>query len=414
MLRQLLQDPEEWSASDVQRLLADQIPEGQRVEYKATLALDSKKQKAEVAKDVSGLANAQGGWIFFGISEGDGPEPLPETVTPLEAGGLQTRLENILDSSLEPIPEYRAATISVSDGVVILVRISRVSGLPVMVQGYDQNRYFVRSGTRTRPMNASEIAQAHAAAQQQVEVVDQRLQDLPLVSEIGPGLRIPSLSEVDASPAVCLVVAAIDGAEELIKRSLIRKDSFQECLDGYRSGRSVRQQAWAITAFGLMEEERVAPPPPPQDLFAGINHRPVPEDDNRLKVHRVGVFRTGVIEWAHRYPLGQILPSTSMADDVHNALLFAARTLDAAGYSGRLKVWLRIMEVEEAVLQHPPGWDVTPRSPDVRELDFSCEATTDQLLVDPTPTTRAALDAVWQGFGIDRCVLFDGEGNWRD
>jgi predicted HTH transcriptional regulator len=116
-------------------LLVDQLPEGQRLEYKAALLLDSRKQKAEAAKDISGMANAQGGWIIFGIAEGDGEEPLPSQATPLPATGLQTRLENILDTSLEPIPDYQAATISIEEGVVIVVRVSKGTQ-PVMVQGY--------------------------------------------------------------------------------------------------------------------------------------------------------------------------------------------------------------------------------------------------------------------------------------
>jgi len=254
------------------------------------------------------------------------------------------------------------------------------------------------------------LSQFRTTAQQRSEAAVQRLKDLPLVAAgIGPGLHIQSIAQMDASPVICVVVAAMDGPEELIKRELIRRESFQEQTEGYRDGRSIRKKPWTITTFGLMEEDRVAPPP----RSAYLVGTQVSEDDDRLKTHRVGIYRTGVVEWAHRYPRGPVLPATSMADDVHNAFLFAARVFDEAGYSGRLKIWLQIQYAEDAELELPAGWDIVPQRPGVSELDFSYEVTTDQLLADPTPTTRAALDAIWQGFGVDRCALFDGDGNWR-
>lgn len=391
----------------MRQLVEGRLPEGQRLEYKAALLLDSKKQKAELAKDVSGLANAQGGWIIFGIAEDESEEPLPSEVAPLPATGLQTRLEDILDSALEPVPEYQAATISTEGGVVIVARIAKGT-LPVMVQGYDQNRYFLRSGTRTRPMNAHEVAQAHAAAHGKAEAVDRRLKGLPLIADIGPGLRMLDVGEMDAVPVLSLVVAALDGAEELISRRLIRRDSFEEDLAGYRSGREIRKLPWTITKFGLMEEESIEPPAE-RDFFAISRVNP---DDHRLKVHRVAVYRTGVVEWAHRYPRGEVLPASSMADDLHNALLFASRVFQDVGHFGRLKIWVRIEYADNAVLELPRGWDISPRSPGVAELDFTSQASTEQLLTDPTPVAQAALDAIWQGFGLDRCALFDADGNW--
>jgi hypothetical protein len=410
--RQFLSDPTTWGESDLQRLVSEQVPEGQRVEYKSSLILESKKQKAEVAKDISGMANAQGGWIFFGISEGEGPEPLPVAVTALPSTGLQTRLENILDSALEPIPEYQIATIRIDDGVAIIAKVARAAGLPVMVQGYEQSRYFIRSGTRTRPMNASEVAQAHSAAQNRAEAVVERLKDLPLIAAIAPGLRELSIATMEAVPVVCLVVAAMDGPEELIKRSRIQADAFQEQLEGYRNRRPVRaEQPWTINSYGLMQEARVSPPAP--EKLGTLMYSPrVNEDDDRLKVYRLGIYRTGVVEWARRYPRGQTLPSASVADDVHNALLFSARVFDEVAYAGRLKVWLRLEHASDAIIELPATWDVSARSPGVDVLPFSCEVTTDQLLSDPSPTVQAAMDAIWQGFGIDRCLHFDADGNW--
>lgn len=357
------------------------------------------------------MANAQGGWIIFGISEDDSPDPLPVTLTPLNATGLQTRLENIVDSAIEPVPEYQAATIHTDQGVVLLVRIDPAAGMPSMVQGYDQNRYFIRSGTRTRPMNASEVAKAHTAAQKKAEDVRERLRGLPLIAGIGPEMRILPIGEVETAPVICLVVAAMDAPEELVDRSLIRRDSFPENDDRHRAGRLIRKPPWSITTFGLMEEESLPPPPPSGPFSIGFD---IQADDDRLKTHRLGVYRAGVVEWARRYPRGALLPSTSMADDLQNSFLFAAQVFAEVKYFGRLKVWVLLDYAEGATLELPAGWDMSPSAPRVSTLEFICEVASDRLSADPTPITRAALDAIWQGFGLSRCFLFDENGTWRE
>jgi hypothetical protein len=147
--RMLLADPEDWTLAEVGELISGKVPEGQRLDYKSELHLDTKTQKAEAAKDVSGMANAQGGWILFGVGEDESGEPLPAEITPLAADGLQTRLENILDSALEPVPRYGMASIRAGEGIILALKVRKARGRPVMVQGYGQNRYFIRSGTRT-------------------------------------------------------------------------------------------------------------------------------------------------------------------------------------------------------------------------------------------------------------------------
>src|SRR5262249_27607105 len=140
--------------------------------------------KAEVAKDVSGFANAQGGWLLYGIDEDDSAEPRPKAVDPISEEGLQTRLENVLDSALEPRASFHAATIQVDGGVVIVVPVEPRLGAPIMVQGYREYRYYRRSGTRTIRMSATEVAEAHATAKGREEALFETLGSLPLKSRI--------------------------------------------------------------------------------------------------------------------------------------------------------------------------------------------------------------------------------------
>jgi hypothetical protein len=398
----LTQDPESWTLADVHELVDGKMPEGQRIDYKRELHLDTRSQKAELAKDVSGLANAQGGVLLFGVDEDDSDEPLPTAVTPLPSVGLQTRVENVLDSTLEPVPDYGAASIPAGeDRVVIVVRVPAHRGAPVMVQGYGDHRYYRRSGTRTRPMTATEVAAAHSAAERRLERADERLRQLPLMARI---FRPRSLDELrdgggkrEYRPLATVVVASIDGPDELIPPSSITNEAFEETFDSYVGDRGrVRYGGrFDITAHGLVEE-----------AAESVDHAA------KLILHRVAVYRVGAVEWAHRYD-GYGIPSKSFAWDVHNAFRYAASVFARIDYAGRLATWVRIENAEKAELLVASHWDYGTRLPEVEALGAYREVGTDELLNDPTPTVREAMDRIWQGFGLARCTLFDQQGAWQ-
>ena len=409
--RQLQSEPEDWGIAEVSRLVRDRIPEGQRLDYKRTLQLDTKKQRTELCKDISGLANAQGGWLIFGIDEGEGEEPVAGSITPIAETGLQTRLENILDSALAPVPSYRAATIPAEDqGVVIVVKVESAIGRPVMIQGYEQNRYFIRSGTRTRPMDEPEVTRAHAVAQRGLLEAEDRLRGLPLIAEIPAEMRVLPLDDYQATPVICVVAAGAEGSEELISRQQVRPDAFEDRIDGYLGARPVRSSArWTINHHGLLDEE--SEDPPLQESRFPI-HRAVEEGDLRLVSHRAAIYRRGVVEWARRYDRVPALPSRSLAEDVHNALLFSARVFAEIAYVGALKIWIRLEHAESAELSIPSGWDISPRAPGVDVIDFSTDLSAERLLLEPLRVTREGMDALWQGFGVGSCIYFDQQGNW--
>lgn len=266
-------------------------------------------------------------------------------------------------------------------------------------------------------MDAGEVARAHTLAELRGEQALDRLRELPLVSNVAGHMVLPDMAEMVATPVACVVVAAIEGPAEVIARATITKQAFPESGEGYLGKGRVRGGLpWTINKFGLVEEESEAPPPDPAlgHGYVVAGYRQVGADDDRLKVHRVAVYRAGVVEWIHRYRDGQMLPSRSLAHDVHDALLYAARILDQAGYVGEVATWVQIEHAEQAELGVASGWDIEPRSPGVEELAFSEELDNDELLHDPAPVVRRAMDAIWQGFGVERCHLFDAEGGWTE
>lgn len=407
-----LQDPEEWSLADVASVIEERLPEGQRLEYKRDLKLDSSRQKAELAKDISGLANADGGWLLFGIAEDESEEPLPLEVVGVPAG-LQTRLENVLDTVLEPVPSYHAATISLdNERGVVLVRVPPHGGRPVMVQGYEQHRFFLRSGTRTRPMRASEVAAAFARAEKRSERLEARMAGLPLLAPI---FRTREADELVArrqggeapfrAPIASVVVGAVDCGDELLEPGQLVPEAFPEGAEGYRGAHGIRFVGrFENTAWGLVEE-----------TFA-------PRSQSNVQ-GRLAIYRAGVVEWARcfmndahgsdlpGYSGRYKLPSVTLASEVHDALIYAGHVLQGAKYFGRVGVWVRLDHADHAVLMVARDLDVDVRTPSVAWVGHRCEVGADEL-ANPTPIVWAAMDRVWQAFGLRRCGLFATDGRW--
>ena len=48
------------------------VSEGPRLEFKAELNMSTSAEKREVCKDISALANSQGGYVLYGVSEANG------------------------------------------------------------------------------------------------------------------------------------------------------------------------------------------------------------------------------------------------------------------------------------------------------------------------------------------------------
>lgn len=102
--------PLDWDEEDLEALIENGVEERLDLEYKASdslLNLTDGRKKEEVGKDVSAMANAQGGIIIYGMTEsrqGDGfpgiPKELDGKLNPSEIS--KERLENIILSNVTP------------------------------------------------------------------------------------------------------------------------------------------------------------------------------------------------------------------------------------------------------------------------------------------------------------------------
>jgi len=110
-------------ASDLEALIRERRQEDKTIEYKADLPSD----KFEILKDVSALANTEGGDIIFGIAEGAGQERgIPSEVVGLVGSSDEAmrRLLDIVRTGLQPpllLQEMNLKKVEFADGKVALV-----------------------------------------------------------------------------------------------------------------------------------------------------------------------------------------------------------------------------------------------------------------------------------------------------
>ncbi|HEX3036671.1 MAG TPA: ATP-binding protein [Thermodesulfobacteriota bacterium] len=148
--------------SDIRDLVSRVIAENQNLEYKLEFG-SSDDDKKEMARDISSIANAYGGYLIVGIREDR------ETGTPLAITGVENA-ENERDriissclSNIDPrIPGLKIRTVLIQDcNRVILIFIPRSTRSPHMVKFSGSRVEFWRRHDRQKnPMSVEEIREA--------------------------------------------------------------------------------------------------------------------------------------------------------------------------------------------------------------------------------------------------------------
>lgn len=92
---------------DLQSLIDNEIEESTELEYKSTFVKQKPNWKEELAKDVSAMANANGGVIVFGIAQKEcNGHSIPEKLTPIPNTLMsKDSLSQLLSSNIQPVIE---------------------------------------------------------------------------------------------------------------------------------------------------------------------------------------------------------------------------------------------------------------------------------------------------------------------
>lgn len=142
---------------DLQSLIDNEIEESTELEYKSSFAIDNKKWKEELAKDVSAMANANGGTIIYGIRQKEGGRSVPSKLMPVSYENMsKDRLSQLLSSNIQPVIEGIEISIIPNDenGGFFIVEIPKSS---TAHQNKISHLYYKRRNARIEVMEDYEI-----------------------------------------------------------------------------------------------------------------------------------------------------------------------------------------------------------------------------------------------------------------
>lgn len=175
---------EETSPAGIQRLVDEQVPEGDQLDYKQDAydgASGKNDKRDELRKDVTALANGRGGVLVLGVADNRG---IPTKVLGLQADleATEGRIRQVLASSVEPYLEVETVPIrgSSAEPTCLLIVVPRSSRRPHSVRPTTDTealKYARRGGPHTEWLSESQVADAYrdrfALAQDQVDRLEQ-------------------------------------------------------------------------------------------------------------------------------------------------------------------------------------------------------------------------------------------------
>jgi hypothetical protein len=417
----------ELTFGDIQALVDNEEPESVTLEYKREIDT-SPGGKKELAKDVSAMANSQGGHLIIGLAEEDHRPKIPDHFVDRMLGKQKVEewLEQVLNSNIQQRVDLRVRPISVPDRsaeCVVVVQVPQSPRVPHMVTTDGEKRYYVRHNFQTLPAEEYEVRDMFERSQRITLEVEEYLRRQGWLDaedkDFGAnnltrrlGRVDPELDEESRQPGPTPVISFVACPSSIQEWINTASQEVRHWLDPirrvyYPGGPFIPRDQWQDTLEGLLYMKRFSR----QTVSAG------PLIARYLHVHR-----TGYVE--HVYPDGRRLDDfvfislILLAGRFRQFLGFVSDFYRYAKIPTTVCVMLNLANVEEANLfDFADGWrDVrgTPPRHFVRERSryphIQVRDEVDVLGLDDSATDslwRQFLARVGNAFGQERSRCFN-------
>ena len=151
---------DEINIEDIDKLVELKTPESIILDYKREIQGDDKSKK-EISKDVTAMANSQGGFIIIGIEEQNGfpIKPYYGTSRIINNQKVEEWLEQVIRSNIQPPILFKIKIIPLNnnDKCLIIIYMLLSHRAPHMVIYNNDNRYYIRHNTQVLPGEDNEI-----------------------------------------------------------------------------------------------------------------------------------------------------------------------------------------------------------------------------------------------------------------
>ncbi|MCY7280830.1 MAG: ATP-binding protein [Sphingomonas bacterium] len=367
------------------RLISEKTAESIDLEFKQVLPDDRDGSRKEFLADVVAMANASGGTIIYGLgqdAEGRAAELRPLTGSP---DVEQTRIRDMIRSSIEPPLNVRVEVLDVEGGFVLLVGIDFQFNGPYRTTYQGSRKFTIRDGTSKAEMTYQQLRNAFGKRDRIFEEIKhvhvERLADLR---------QLIALRRFEDKPWLFLhvfpLIAFSDNRQVDLHAVAKRGYTFSDRYTGH-------------DFFSLDGLKFTLAPSPPYNEY-------------------VQFLRNGAVEVAWNFAAGNTnrkLAATRIATKLRSSIAPVVSELVAQGLTGPAVFQLSFLNCESSTLVvEINGW-----ADDVGTVDDK-EAVMPGVLIerleDPLPTivdplAQALLDVLWQVFGQSKCDYYI-KGRW--
>lgn len=368
----------------------EQWPESQTLEFKATMPGNDEAKRDEFRKDVTAMANADGGDLIFGIStRADranavfGHSEVPDAA--------QRRLQQILDSRVEPVIRgIQYFNCPAEDGKHVLVmRIPSSFHGPHRIGSAAAHRFVFRDNTKASDMSYDHLRNAFG----QATVLRKKAEDLhgERVQRILRKLT-PRVLEAGSMAVVHIIpINGLAGRVSLDIPGVIK----------------------ASKLFELNEHDNWTRRP----NFDGMVSCPPAIDMSSDQY--VQVFRDGAFEAVRvvRYDLPNgnetALVASWTGDLLRDSISAYAGAAAKLGIYGGAAVFLSALETRGKILALTRDYSFSRNRQQDDAINLKPAWIEDiNATLDLNAITRPILDVLYQAFGIEHCQLFRPDGSW--
>ena len=176
--------PETWTEEHLKKLCDGKVPENQRLDYKRELNIDSRDARFDVLKDITALANSDGGVIIYGIEEEKDKEmgAVAGRLTPLSGLNPVDQINRIIRTSVSPAMEcYFYPPIQASaGGFYIVAYVPQSLFRPHAVVRRDRLEWYVRRNQDNFPLTEPELREMYYRSNTFRQSLEQRYNNLDL------------------------------------------------------------------------------------------------------------------------------------------------------------------------------------------------------------------------------------------
>ncbi len=142
----------------LEKLCEDRYPESQTLDFKRDLPEKGSKGNHELCKDVSALANTDGGDLVYGIHEDDSMADSIRPITGEKWDDADLRVRSVLDARVQPrIHGIKIQRVDVAGGFVMVIRVPSSFDGPHCVRDDLNRKFFMRNGPMVNDMSFDQL-----------------------------------------------------------------------------------------------------------------------------------------------------------------------------------------------------------------------------------------------------------------